>query len=324
MGKPLRYGLLVGCLLVTLRLSAQDEAVPLDDLAFVIEQTFNRNEVRAAMQDFHASTGVALSVTTLFEGGVYTAPAQAVNDLWLQNHTYSLSILLTLAPRSKAFRTCQMRVGTATHEWLPIQDRQQIRQDIMEHYFRSTLSPDDACTQGLLMGFRALKERILANQNRSEPWSVSERVREALLSMQEEGKSAEDSLAEAVATQSDALEAVIQAGYFYPPRIKGPNDEFIGEGMSQYAAPVVRTDAERSQMEPIMLELDSVRNALYRADVQLQRTRSEREWIAASLSEEAVAILAEQIAPTLTAPPDLRTVRAAVEQRMGNDLKADE
>ena len=34
----------------------------------------------------------------------------------------------------------------------------------MEHYFFSDLTADDACTQGLLVGIAAMKERILRNQ----------------------------------------------------------------------------------------------------------------------------------------------------------------
>ncbi len=210
-------------------------------------------------------------------------------------------------------------------EWLPTKDQQQIQADLMEYYFDDPI-PNDAYTQGLLAGIEAMKKVILNNKNRSEPLPLIDHVQEVLLTLQKESKAAADSLIDAVTVRSKILEGTIEKGYFYPPRIKGPNDEFIGEGMSQYAAPIVRSEAEKSQMEPIMLELDSVRNALYWADYGLQQNRDKMEWIESALSDQALAELSQDITPLISVPESdhlqmMTAIRTEIERMITNDLE---
>ena len=94
-----------------------------------------------------------------------------------------------------------------------------------------------------------------------------------------------DTAMEEVSKKSIRLENVIEKGGFYPPRIRGLNDEFIGEGMSKYASLIERSNEEREQMEDIMLELDSTRNDLFLVDVKLQLLKNELSYIGDQLME---------------------------------------
>lgn len=96
--------------------------------------------------------------------------------------------------------------------------------------------------------------------------------------------------------------------------------------MSAYAAPIVRTAAEQAQMEPIMLELDSVRNALYWTDHKLQQNIDRLSWIEDALLDEALATLSEEIAQSIDSPTGehqtlLGTIRERIEQVMVADLE---
>ena len=320
------YSTLIGCLFGPFLTYAQDIPVVMDDIAFVLEQDANRKEVRSAMEDFYESTQTSLRIAAIFADDIYAPSVRAAFDSWLPNQEYGISILLLVNPTDKDFYECALQASSSMVAWLPTKDRQRIQQDIMEYYFRSTPIVTDAYSQGLLGGIRAMKECILVNKNRSEPLSIAEHVQEILLTMQAESNEAGDSLTEAVARRSEALEKVIAKGHFYPPRIKGPNDEFIGVGMSKYAAPIVRTTAQKAQMEPIMLELDSVRNDLYWTDFNLQQNLDRIEWIEEALVDEALAELSEKIAQSTEFFSGERQmsptgIRAKVEQIVVSDLK---
>jgi len=97
----------------------------------------------------------------------------------------------------------------------------------------------------------------------------------------------QDTLREEVIVKSDQLIEVIDKGGFFPPRIKGFNNEFIGEGMSEYATLIVRSRDELREMETIMIELDNSRNELYLKDVQLQLIVRKIRFITNKLKEES-------------------------------------
>ena len=322
--KYLLLSLLLRWVLCGFPLHAQDYAVHMHDLAYVIEDTTDRQQVLAAMDQFHTNTGVSISFLSLFENSIYTTGAKQNEAQWLQQQEYGVSISVKAAHRhSKPFLQCEMRVSPALTEWLPTHERQRIQHDIVEYYFKGSFIPSNAYSRGLIAGMEAMERVIAENKNRTEPLSLTERVREVLLTMQEECTEAEDSLLKAVSMQSEALEKVIKKGYFYPPRIKGPNDEFIGDGMSQYAAPIVRTAAEKKQMEPIMLALDSVRNHLYRADYALQRNRAVVAWVEEVLPPQPLAALVEEVDQVVHEedPARLMTaIRTTVEQVVATDL----
>ena len=314
--------LLIG-LLPSRSLHAQNQTRKMSDLAYVIEDTTDRRQVLAAMDQFHANTGATLSFLALFEDDIYTNSAEQNEDQWLRQQDYGISISIKVADRNKTFSRCDIRISPVLTEWLPTHERQRIQHDIMEYYFDGDLITSNAYTMGLVGGIRAMQEVIIKNKNRSDPLSITERVREVLLVMQEESSDAEDSLSEVVSMRSEVLEKVIEKGYFYPPRIKGPNDEFIGDGMSQYAALIVRTAAEKKQMEPIMLALDSVRNTLYRTDYALQRNRAVATWIEEVLPPEPLAALSEKVDQAINEEDSARltaAIRTTLEQMMTIDL----
>ena len=145
---------------------AQDNLVVLDDLAFVIEQSFNREQVLSAMQQFHTDTEVGLSVTIVYEEDAYTASVQHTQDEWLKREL-GISLFITL-DEDKVYQQCVMQVTAPIEIWLPNEDRQRIRQKFMEYYFLGDFIPDDACTQGVLVGIKAMKEMILKNKEREK------------------------------------------------------------------------------------------------------------------------------------------------------------
>ena len=164
MQKIIGYALwLLGCL-GTFGAFAQGSRVPLDDLAYALEDTTNRREVRAAMQQFHANTQVGLAIATVFENGVYAAGGRQNATEWLHQQTHSITIFITLGERSKAFRQCDIRVSEAVEALLPLEDRQQIQTGLLEFYFRSSPIPTNAYTSGLLAGIAAMEKRILENK----------------------------------------------------------------------------------------------------------------------------------------------------------------
>ncbi len=60
------YGWIMSCLL-SIQTFAQQPAVVMNDLAFVIERDFSRKQILTAMDQFHASTQAGVSVTSVFE-----------------------------------------------------------------------------------------------------------------------------------------------------------------------------------------------------------------------------------------------------------------
>ena len=178
---------LVGCLgFVAYWLSislaqAQDNPVMLDDLVFVVEQSFNRDQLLTAMDQFHIDTEVGLAVTTLYENDVYTAPAQQVEAQWLQREL-GISLTVTLN-RDKTYQGVAMRVTPAVELLLPAEDRQQIQQNFMEYYFLGDFTPDDALTQGMLAGIAEMGKRISKSKEKVD--GSEELIAEVLESLDE-------------------------------------------------------------------------------------------------------------------------------------------
>ena len=164
--KIIVLGLWLISLLGTWETRAQNSSTPLDDLAYALENTSNRQEVVEAMQRFHTNTEVALAIATVFENGVYAANSQQNTSRWLQEQPHGIAISITLAEETKAFRRCEMQVSSAVEAWLPEADRQLIQTGLMEFYFRSTPIPTDAYTTGLLAGLEAMEKKILENKEK--------------------------------------------------------------------------------------------------------------------------------------------------------------
>lgn len=262
---------------------AQDNPVVMDDLVFVVEQSFNRNQLLTAMDQFHTNTGVGLAITTVYQDDVYTTFAQQTQDRWLQR-ALGLSLFITLN-KDKTYQQCVMQVTPAVELLLPTEERQRIQRDFMEYYFLGDFTTDDAFTQGMLAGIAEMGKQVLRRLNPSSD-DHTLRIENALLETRIDNKHHIDSLREEVKNWSDELEDVIKRGGFYRIIITGPNDEFIGEGMSRYAALIERDEMVKKEMSEIMLEHDNTRNQLYISDVTLQKYSVENELISDLLTEE--------------------------------------
>ena len=143
---------------------AQGDRILLDDLAYALEDTTNRREVLAAMQQFHTNTQVGLAIAAVFENSLYAAGARQHLTQWLPQQAHGITFLITLAERAKAFRECELQVSPAVEALLPLEERQQIQTGLLEFYFRSSPIPTDAYTSGLLAGIAAMEKKILENR----------------------------------------------------------------------------------------------------------------------------------------------------------------
>ena len=146
--------------------SAQDNPVILNDLVFVIEQSFNRRELLDAMNQFHTDTQVGIMINMVHGSSIYTASAQDYEATWLKREL-GVSIFITLDDQ-KAYQHCKMQVTSNSDVLLSLEDQQRIREDLMEYYFLNDPDPDDACTQGLLAGIAAIREKIMKNKDGGE------------------------------------------------------------------------------------------------------------------------------------------------------------
>ena len=154
---------------------AQGNSTLLDDLAYALEDTTNRREVLAAMEQFHAKTEVGLAVAAVFENGLYAPGARQHVTEWLPQQTHGITIFITLAERTKAFRQCELHVSPSVEAWLPPEDRKQIQTGLLEFYFRSSPIPTNAYTSGLRAGIAAMEKKILeskANEKEKLPDDV--------------------------------------------------------------------------------------------------------------------------------------------------------
>ncbi len=147
--------------LVALGAQAQETGWVLNDVAYALENPTNREEVALAMQQFQQNTQVALSVSAEFEQGTYATDARQQTAVWLQAQTHGITVFITLAKDTKAFRECKIEVSEAVASLLPAEDQEQIRVGLMEFYFRSSPIPTDAYTRGLLAGIKAMAKGIL-------------------------------------------------------------------------------------------------------------------------------------------------------------------
>lgn len=309
-------------LIFPLFVRAQHVPTPLDDLAYVIDQEEDEEKVQQALYSFHKITGAAFRIVTLFEENHDEYPVKESSQQWLQQQTQGIFMTVTVSQPGHGYVSTDIKTTPSLAGILTVTERNYIVQEIIEPVFKDSPVPNDACTKALLVGIQAIQNALQQND-----YSIETLVRETLLLLQEENKVAVDSLKKNVVKQSEALEKVIQKGYFYPPRIKGPNDEFIGEGMSKYAAPIMRSEATKAQMEPIMLELDSTRNQLYWADFSLQRTLKTKNLIEDTLHPQAFKTFAAAIEvvvgeQAITKPEGfMQAIRKEVERALEKSLE---
>ncbi len=104
----------------------------------------------------------------------YSSLSQQQTQAWLHQQALGLSVVLTTDNRTKAFQKCEITVSPAVEALLPAADRQQIQADLMEYYFRSSMVPTDAYTEGLTAGLRAMWKKIAERRERGKkPYSMS-------------------------------------------------------------------------------------------------------------------------------------------------------
>ena len=143
---------------------AQNVASPLDDVAFVIEDTKDEETVQQAIDDFYQATEVNLKVTTLYQEDDMDATIQQRHEQWLQTYPKGISIQLTLKKDTKEYQATTMLVTPLVEALLTEEERSLIIEGTMIPIFRNSPAPNDAYTRGLLVGINALQKLLLEKQ----------------------------------------------------------------------------------------------------------------------------------------------------------------
>jgi hypothetical protein len=118
--------------------------------------------------------------------------------------------------------------------------------------------------------------------------------------IQSEDENKIDSLREHLDELSDQIEEVIVKGGFYPPRIKGPNNELIGEGISEHLDVEAKSEETKSKLSPIINELDEVRNNSIEADLSLKAILKSLEFVINKLSSNHFENFVKEITPVIS------------------------
>jgi hypothetical protein len=118
--------------------------------------------------------------------------------------------------------------------------------------------------------------------------------------IQSEDENKIDSLREHLDELSDQIEEVIVKGGFYPPRIKGPNNELIGEGISEHLNVKAKSEETKSKLSPIINELDEARNNSIEADLALKVILKSIEFVINKLSSNHFENFVKEITPVIS------------------------
>jgi hypothetical protein len=118
--------------------------------------------------------------------------------------------------------------------------------------------------------------------------------------IQSEDENKIDSLREHLDELSDQIEEVIVKGGFYPPRIKGPNNELIGEGISEHLDVEAKSEETKSKLSPIINELDEARNNSIEADLSLKVILKSLEFVINKLSSNHFENFVKEITPVIS------------------------
>ncbi|XOV91126.1 MAG: hypothetical protein ACFHWX_13045 [Bacteroidota bacterium] len=73
------------------------------------------------------------------------------------------------------------------------------------------------------------------------------------------------------------IETIILNENFYPPRIRGMNDELIGEGISKYMSPINKPESILARLSKPVKDIDNARNRLIELDIPIQELKEEAE-----------------------------------------------
>jgi hypothetical protein len=82
-----------------------------------------------------------------------------------------------------------------------------------------------------------------------------------------------DSLKEEMKPFIKEIEDIVETENFYPPRIRGANDELMGEGISLYIGIINKSEEIKSRLSQSVLTIDEARNNLIELDIPLQELK---------------------------------------------------
>lgn len=98
-------------------------------------------------------------------------------------------------------------------------------------------------------------------------------VYEAIVRRIEANEAVIDSLKEKMHPFIKGIEDIIKKENFYPPRIKGKNNELVGEGISLHIAIVSKPKSVKERLSPSVKSIDKARNNLIELDIPIQELK---------------------------------------------------
>ena len=96
----------------------------------------------------------------------------------------------------------------------------------------------------------------------------------------QQSKASLDNLLEDMQPFIQKIEGIIETEQFYPPRIRGLNDELISEGISLYIGIIDKPEAVKARLSPSVLAIDEARNELVKLDMPVQQFKAALEVLA--------------------------------------------
>ncbi|HEX9651137.1 MAG TPA: hypothetical protein VGA21_11290, partial [Cyclobacteriaceae bacterium] len=121
----------------------------------------------------------------------------------------------------------------------------------------------------------------------------------------------------------EAIEGIIESENFYPPRIRGENDELIGEGISLHIAIVDKPENIRSRLSQSVKSIDEARNHLIQLDIPIQELKPTIELLNELKEGEPFEELVESIRNDSglpeSSPEKIKYIEGVINQRINEN-----
>jgi hypothetical protein len=121
----------------------------------------------------------------------------------------------------------------------------------------------------------------------------------------------------------EAIEGIIESENFYPPRIRGENDELIGEGISHHIAIVDKPENIRSRLSQSVKSIDEARNHLIQLDIPIQELKPTIELLNELKEGEPFEELVESIRNDSglpeSSPEKIKYIEGVINQRINEN-----
>ena len=133
-----------------------------------------------------------------------------------------------------------------------------------------------------------------------------------------------DSLRKAMEPFIKTIENIIERENYYPPRIRGVNDELIGEGISLHIGIVNKPGKIKSRLSEAVLAIDEARNGIVKIDTSIQSFKSALGKLNEIQEDEPFQQFMEEIKLDEDFPSDAGERKEYIQQAIDQRIKEDE